>query len=64
MLEHCTEAAVELEHTFDMLEVIVLRPPETMEPMVELVQEHWLRERVAGALPQFRSNDSISPEYS
>jgi hypothetical protein len=45
-LQHCYEAAAELERTFDMAEVLQLRPPETLERMVELVREHWLRERV------------------
>ncbi len=48
--QHCYEAAAELEQTFDMAEVLMLRPSETMERIGELVHEHWLRERVAVAL--------------
>jgi hypothetical protein len=46
MLEHCYEAAVELEHTFDMLEVIALRPSETMERIDAIVLAHAWREQV------------------
>jgi hypothetical protein len=49
-LKHCHEAAAELERTFDMAEVLMLRPSETLERMGELVREHWLREQVAGML--------------
>jgi hypothetical protein len=46
-LKHCHEAAAELERTFDMAQVLTLRPSETLERMSELVQQQWLRERVA-----------------
>jgi hypothetical protein len=46
-LQHCHETAAELERTFDMAEVLMQRPSETMESIGELVREHWLRERVA-----------------
>jgi hypothetical protein len=46
MLEHCYEAAVELEHTFDMLEVIALRPPETIERIDAIILAHAWREQV------------------
>jgi hypothetical protein len=48
--QHSHEAAAELERTFDMSEVLKLRPPETLERMGELAREHWLREQVAGML--------------
>ncbi|HEY9825980.1 MAG TPA: hypothetical protein V6D19_11060 [Stenomitos sp.] len=43
-LKHCQEAALELEHTFAMLDVLRLRSPETMERIEELVQMHRFRE--------------------
>ncbi len=46
-LQHCHAAAAELEQTFHMAEVLMLRPSDTMERMGELVQQQWLRERVA-----------------
>ena len=46
MLEHCYEAAIEMEHTFDMLEVIALRPPETIERIDAIVLAHAWREQV------------------
>jgi hypothetical protein len=49
-LQHCHEAAAELERTFDIPEVLMLRPSETLERMGELAREHWMRERVAGML--------------
>ncbi len=49
-LKHCHEAPTELERTFEMAEVLMFRPSETMERIGELVQSHWLRERVAVAL--------------
>jgi hypothetical protein len=49
-LKHSHEAAAELERTFDMSEVLKLRPSETLERMGELAREHWLRERVAVVL--------------
>jgi hypothetical protein len=49
-LQHCHEAAVELEHTFAIAQVLDMRSPETMESVNELVREHWLRERVAVVL--------------
>jgi hypothetical protein len=49
-LKHCHEAADELERIFHMAEVLKSRPAETMESLGALVQEHWLRERVAVAL--------------
>ena len=64
MLEHCYEAAIELEKTFDMAQVIELRLPETMESINEILKVHGFREQVAGALPQFKSNEDIRPEYA
>jgi hypothetical protein len=49
-LQHCHEAAAELERRFAMAQVLDMRSPETMESLGELVREHWLRERVAVAL--------------
>jgi hypothetical protein len=49
-LEHCYEAAAELERTFAITQVLEMRSPETMESLSELVREHWLRERVAVVL--------------
>ncbi|HEY9824958.1 MAG TPA: hypothetical protein V6D19_05890 [Stenomitos sp.] len=45
-LKHCQEAALELEHTFEMSDVLRLRSPETMERIEELVQMHRFREHV------------------
>jgi hypothetical protein len=47
-LKHCYEAAADLERMFNMAQVLVLRPPETLERMEDLVREHWLREKVEG----------------
>jgi aspartyl/asparaginyl beta-hydroxylase (cupin superfamily) len=49
-LKHCYEAAAELERTFAIAQVLEMRSPETLESLSELVQEHWLRERVAVVL--------------
>jgi hypothetical protein len=49
-LKHCYEAAAHLERTFAIAQVLDMRSPETMESVSELVQEHWLRERVAVVL--------------
>ncbi len=46
-VEFCFEAALELEDTFDILQVIDLRPGETMERIEEMVQAGLERERVA-----------------
>ncbi|HEY9826734.1 MAG TPA: hypothetical protein V6D19_14920 [Stenomitos sp.] len=43
-LKHCQEAALELEHTFAMSDVLRLRSPETMERIEELLQMHRFRE--------------------
>jgi hypothetical protein len=51
-LKHCHEAAVELEHTFDMEEVLMLRPPETLEQIQLLVQAHCQREKTEIACRQ------------
>lgn len=45
--EFCYEAALELEDTFDLLKVIEVRPPETMERIEEMVRDFQERERVA-----------------
>ena len=45
--EYCFEAALELEETFDILQVIELRPGETMERIEEMVGVYLDRERVA-----------------
>jgi hypothetical protein len=49
-LKHCHEAAAELERIFHIAEVLKSRPTETMESVDELVQGHWMRERVAVVL--------------
>jgi hypothetical protein len=49
-LKHCHEAAADLERTFAIAQMLEMRSPETMESVGALVQEHWLRERVAVAL--------------
>jgi hypothetical protein len=49
-VEYCAEAAAELERTFALAGLLRQRPPETMERLDELVQEHWLREKVAMVL--------------
>ena len=55
-LQHCHEAAAELERTFAMAQVLDMRnlcaklSPETIESVGELVREHWQRERVAVVL--------------
>ncbi|KAI9130184.1 hypothetical protein [Acaryochloris sp. CCMEE 5410] len=45
--EFCWECAVELEDMFDILQVIELRPPETIERIEEIVASHKNREYVA-----------------
>jgi hypothetical protein len=49
-LKHCYEAAAHLERRFAIAQVLEMRSPETMESVGDLVQEHWLRERVAVVL--------------
>ena len=49
-LKYCHAAAAELEQIFNMAEVLMLRPSDTIERMSELLQQHWLRERVAVVL--------------
>jgi hypothetical protein len=49
-LQHCHEAAAEVERRFAMAQVLEMRMPETLESLSELVREHWLRERVAVVL--------------
>lgn len=44
--EFCYEAALELEDTFDILQVIEVRPPETIERIEEMVEFYLDRERV------------------
>lgn len=51
-LKHCHEAAAELERTFDMPEVLMLRPPETLEQIQLLVQAHCQREKTEIACRQ------------
>ena len=46
-LQHCHEAAAELEWTFDMAEVLTQRPPETMDHIEAIVLAAAWRERVA-----------------
>ena len=43
----CLEVALEIEKTFEVEQVIELRPPETMERIGEMVQAGQERERVA-----------------
>jgi hypothetical protein len=45
--QHCYDAAVDMERTFDMAQVLELKLPETMERIDELVEWHWLKEWVA-----------------
>ncbi len=47
--EYCFEAALELEGTFDVLQVIEVRPPETIERIEEIVGVYLGRERVSMA---------------
>ena len=47
--EFCWECAVELEENFEILQVIELRPPETMERIGEMVRAGLERERVSRA---------------
>jgi hypothetical protein len=51
-LKHCHEAAAELERTFDMDEVLKLRPSETLEQIELLVQAHCQREKTEIACRQ------------
>lgn len=44
--EFCYEAALELEETFDMFQVISLRPPDTIKCIEEMVEFYLERERV------------------
>ena len=48
--EFCFECALELEETFDMLQVIKLRPGETMERIEEMIGVWLDRERVSRVL--------------
>jgi hypothetical protein len=52
MLKHCHEAAALLERTFDMEEVLKLRPSETLEQIELLVQAHCQREKTEIACRQ------------
>lgn len=45
--EYCFECALDLEDTFEILQVIELRPPETIERIEEMVGVYLDRERVA-----------------
>ncbi|WP_396124662.1 hypothetical protein [Acaryochloris marina] len=45
--DFCLECAVEIEENFEVLQVIELRPGETMERIGEMVQMGLERERVA-----------------
>jgi hypothetical protein len=49
-LKYSHAAAVELERTFAIAQVLEMRSPQTLESVGELVQECWLRERIAVAL--------------
>lgn len=60
--EFCLEMTLEIEKTFEMEQVIELRPPETMERIEEMVQAGLERERVSRVWGEMNSNLNHYPD--